>query len=589
MKLNNEYRYGISPRVNIPRSRFLMHKNVRTTFNAGELIPIYVNSDIYPGDTFSVKGTFVCRESTPIHAPMDNAFIDIRAFFCPHRINSINFKKMMGENETGAWTQTIDYEVPKMGVYVKNDGQISDMEHKVAKGDLLNYMGFPIGYPSAVNTPPTYQNLPERCKFNAFAMLSYCRVWSEWYRDENFVPPLYIANDGAGLYLIDHATGRQWGKYEASGHRLPAKPAPVYKFKDYYNSCLPEPQKSAPTTLPIGSMAPVIGNGMAMGFDTGITGYEHLGLRQGDGNQSSAMQGVPGAYGANIGAITSPGLSPATGYAVGLTDDASKSGIIADLSNAVAATINAQRMAFAIQRISEAQSRTGSRFCETIKGLFHVDSPMSAVLQRPEYLGGYRVPLQMTQVPQTSSTDATTPQGNISAFSITVDSQKLFTKSFTEWGTLLILACVRTENSYSSGIPRMFNRKKKLEFYWPQLAFLGEQAIKMSEIYADGSANDEAVWGYNERWIELRTEQNLNTGAFAPEYAQSLDTWHYGTHITSTPVLSDAFRRETKDNIDRTLAVQSATEDQFLFDSRWYFDAVRALPLRSIPGLLDHF
>lgn len=574
MKLNNEYRFGVSPRVETPRSRFLMHKNIRTTFNAGKLIPIYVNSDIYPGDTYSVKGTFVCRMSTPIHAPMDNAFIDLRAFFVPHRIVWTHFKEFMGENNTGSWTQTTQYTVPQ--VRILSSSVSSSSKRVIAKGDTLQYMGIPIGYPAN----PTVAN---DIKISALPLRAYVKTWNDWYRDENFVAPMneYVGDNDEHLSTSSSVT---WGNHYTQNPYYPYECAPVYKFKDYFNACLPEPQKGNPVTLPIGSYAPVIGDGKVLGLTDGTntTGLAHYYT-----GGVSAVDTYSNLYGAQVGTAGNNTTSPSGG--LGVTSDGDKSGLIADLSNAVAATINAQRMAFATQRILEADARYGTRYAEIIKGFFGVDSPMSAVLQRPEYLGGIRLPLSLTQTVQTSSTDNTSPQGNVSSFSLTVDMSHYFTKSFTEHGTLLILACVRTEHSYSQGISKMWWRKNRLDFYWPQLAFLGEAPIYNKEIFADGSANDDGVFGYNERWVELRTEQNINTGAFSPNYAQSLDSWHYGDDYSSLPVLSDAWRRETLDNIDRTLAVQSSVEDQFLFDSRWEIDKTACMPIRSIPGLLDHF
>lgn len=585
MKLNNEYNFGVVPTVNMPRSRFATHKNIRTTFNAGLLIPIYVNPLIQPGDTLKVKSTMVIRMTTPIYPTMDNLFADLRAFFVPHRLSWDHFKEFMGENTTGAWTQTTTYTIPQIQIF-NNYSQLTQV--KIAKGDNLQYMGIPIGYPKAVNTAPA--NTQCQTKIMALPWRAYALTWSDWYRDENVTPPLFINKGDNDTYANRGNAVHNWGTYSANAVTIPLECAPVYKFKDYFNACLPEPQKGPAVTLPIGSYAPVIGNGNVIGLTQDPTGQIQGGLAA--ENNTKSLVGAYPLTGSNnpVGsAIAGSTDTFGGGLGVGLTTNAASSGIIADLSNAVAATINAQRVAFAVQRIEELSARAGTRFNELINAFFNVKGQLSAVVQRPQYLGGFRVPLQMQQVPQTSATSATSPQGNMAAYSLTVDNQHFFSHSFEEWGTLLFCLCVRQEHSYSQGIANFWSKKNKLDFYWPQLAFLGEQPILTKEIYADGSSNDDTVFGYNERWIEYRTEQNINTGAFSPDYAQSLDAWHYGDDYSQAPVLSDTWRRETKDYIDRTLAVQSSVEDQFLMDSRFEFDKTTCMPLRSIPGLLDHF
>lgn len=587
MKLNNEYNFGVVPTVTTPRSRFLMHKNIRTTFNAAQLIPIYVNPLVQPGDTIKVKSTMVIRMTTPKFPTMDNLFADLRAFFIPHRLVWPHWKEMLGENNTGAWTQTTQYTVPQIAIYTS----APNGAHKIAKGDNLQYMGLPIGYPKAINTAPSLTNCTT--KIMALPLRAYMKTWNDWYRDTNFVPPIREWDDDSdGIYVIDQ--NYQWGTYYTGSTKFyPATCAPVYKFKDYFNACLPEPQKNpgGAVTLPIGQSAPVTvyGNGMTLGLqglDSG--GTTHEGIIAETGNQIHRNGSV---YGDPIGTTSSGGSSMTIQKAIGVTTEPDKSGLIgiADLSNAVAATINAQRVAFAVQRIGELSARAGTRYPEIINAFFGVKGNLSAVVQRSQYLGGFRLPLQMGQVLQTSSTDSVSPQGNTAAYSLTIDSQHLFTHSFEEWGTLIFCLCVRQEHSYSQGIANFWTKKEKLDFYFPQMAFLGEQAIKTREIYADGSSNDDSVFGYNERWIEYKTEQNLNTGAMSPDYAQSLDMWHYGDDYSSAPVLSDAWRRETPDYIDRTLTVAHTLEDQFLMDSRFEFDKTTCMPLRSIPGLLDHF
>lgn len=583
MKLNNEYNFGIVPTVQMQRSRFLMHKNIRTTFNAGKLIPIYVNPLIQPGDSLKVKSTMIIRMSTPLYPTMDNLFADLRAFFVPHRITWDHFKEFMGENTTGAWTQTTAYTIPQIKIYTNSVPTKTDV--KIASGDNLQYMGIPIGYPKTITTAPTVAN--STTGVMALPWRAYAKTWSDWYRDENFVPPLNIYTGDNDIPSSRGATGQIWGTYATNNQYAPLECAPVYKFKDYFNACLPEPQKGPAVTLPIGSYAPVIGTGKVMTLTDGT----HDNIQMATFTTTAPlnlMEPSVGNAGEDVGHARGTAMT-GTGTLVGLSTDATKSGIIADLSNAVAATINAQRMAFAVQRIEELSARAGTRMPEIISAFFGVKGTLSAVLQRPQYLGGFRLPLQMNQVIQTSSTDSTSPQGHTAAYSLTIDSQHFFTHSFEEWGTLLFCLCVRQEHSYSQGIANFWSKKEKYDFYWPQLAFLGEQPILTKEIYADGSSNDNSVFGYNERWIEYRTEQNINTGAFSPDHTQSLDPWHYGDDYSQAPVLSDSWRRETRDYIDRTLAVQSNTADQFIMDSRFEFDKTSCVSLRSIPGLLDHF
>lgn len=579
MQINNEQRFNYAPTINAPRSTFLMHQNIRTTFNAGSLIPLSVDTDIMPGDTFKIHGTVVCRETTSLHPTMDNAFLELFGIFVPHRLGWTHWQEFWGENTTGSWVQTTAYSIPQI-IIAKTS--VSDA---VSKGDALQYMGIPI-----------LSQTSDGISINALAWRAYAITWNELFRDENVAAPIYVYK-GDKDTIIDANSSNTWGNYtdnsSSTNPSLPNTCAPVYKYKDYFNAGLPEPQKGNPITLPIGQNAPLYihGDGKAIGLigSDGVTAEGWVaGLESGASNN---LQGNTTAYGKNVGDPTTVGTNAFTGAVVGLTKDPTKSGIVgwADLANAVAATINAQRFAFAAQRILEAQARVGTRYWEILEGIFKVSNPSAARLQRPELIFHRKIPLSMTQVPQTSSTDNTSAQGNVAAYSLTADSTHLATKSFTEHGTLLILACVRQEHSYDTGIARQWLRTEKLDFYHPQMAFLGEQAIYNMEIYAQGNSYDKQTFAFNERWAELRYKQNINTGAFSTKYAQTLASWHYGDAYNNLPILSDAWRRETPDFIDRTLVVAHTTEDQFILDSRWEYVATRSIPMYSIPGLLDHF
>ncbi len=567
MQLNNEYRFGIAPTVTTPRSTFTMHQNIRTTFNAGSLIPFYVDPDVMPGDTFKVKGTFVVRQSTPIYPTMDNSFLDVAFFFVPHRLVWNHWKAFWGENETGAWTMDTEYEVPQIVVGQTNTSALNE------KGDILQYMGLPIQTEASTNG----------FQVSALPYRAYQKIFNDWWRDENYCAPMAINTGDSTSYIQADNVAPQWGGAydETNNTKLTKRCAPVFKFKDMLNAVLPEPQKGDPITLPIGESAPIgfnIPKASEITPENATITYRNLNYTN-----------PPTEF-----TISTIGTEANKGYLE--TTDGPQDPIVidnhkylyADLTNAVAATINAQRFAFAAQRILEQKARTGTRYIEIIKGFFGVNSP-DARQQRSELLGFKRIPITMNQVAQTSSTDSTSPQGNVSAYSLTVDSDQMFHKSFTEHGTILGVLCVRQEHSYDTGIAKFWRRKRILDFYHPQMAFLGEEAVLNEEIFATGEAQDKETFGFNERWYDMRYKNNINTGAFSTKYAQSLDSWHYGDSYKTLPVASFEWRKETKEYIDRTLAVTSEVEDQYIMDSRLEFVATRCLPMYSIPGLMDHF
>ena len=267
-----------------------------------------------------------------------------------------------------------------------------------------------------------------------------------------------------------------------------------------------------------------------------------------------------------------------------------------DLSNATAATINQLRQAFAIQRLYEKDARGGTRYIEVIKSHFNVDSP-DARLQRPEYLGGKRISLNISQVLQTGETGATSPQANVAAYSLTGDASSLFTKGFTEHGIVIGLACVRTEKTYQQGLNKIFSRRRRFDYYWPTLSHLGEQAILNKEIYAQGNsvldANnkviDDQAFGYQEAWAEYRYKPSQVTGQMRSNATGSLDVYHFADDYNSLPQLGDSWIVEDKANIDRCLAFGSAVADQFIADFYFKFRSARPMPVNSIPGLIDHY
>lgn len=555
---NATSRFAVNPNVDIKRSTFYQKYGIKTSFNAGQLIPLDWQ-EVLPGDTFSVDMACVVRMSTPIHPIMDDIWLDTYFFFVPARLCWNHWKEFMGENTTSAWEQETEYEIP----------QITAPTGGWAKGSIMDYMGIP----TKVN------NL----SVNHMPVRAYVNIWNEWFRDENLQDPAYIdlgdtttAGSNGSTYVTDAIKG--------------GMPLPVNKYQDYFTTALPQPQKGPDVTLPIGDAAPVIGNGKAINFTIGNTTNNPWTLSQ-VSLKNSLEESFATLRQSNTPTQNLP-YQPApnqlgTDNVVGLHTNPEYSGIIADLSTATAAKINTVRLAFQMQKALEKDARGGTRYVEMIKAHFGVTSP-DARQQRPEYLGGTRMPINISQVVQTSSTDSTSPQGNTAAYSVTGYKGNGYTKSFTEHGFVLTLVAVRTTHTYQQGIERKWSRLRRFDYYFPVFANIGEQAILNKEIYAQGNTEDTEAFGYQEPWAEYRYVPNRVSGAMRSNYAQTLDSWHLADDYDSLPILGSEWIQETKANIDRTLAVQSSVEDQFFGDFYFINKATRPMPMYGIPGLVDH-
>lgn len=565
MDRNTELHFAEQPGVDIKRSTFPLNHTHKTTFNTGELVPILVQ-EILPGDTFKVNTNYVVRMTTPIKPVMDNAYMDIYFFYVPNRLVWDHWKQFMGENTEGAWDDDeTEYQIPTRMVTPEQSSpsHVDDTTYK--KGSVADHMGLPI------NTGMEVSVLPFR---------AYTLIYNEWFRDQNMQAPILIPK-GDGDRVIGQTSTAAYDGYNL---------LKVNKFHDYFTSALPEPQKGDPVTIGMSGEAPVITS--KNDNANAATGEGIHWILPNSGNSPSN----PGPYYV-IPTTLTDGRKHAIGESIKINNTDIPQGtrqiltpanLIADLSEATAVTINQLRQAVQTQKFLERDARCGTRYIEIIKGHFGVTSP-DARQQRPEYLGGRRVPINVSQVLQTSESSDTSPQGNTAAFSLTGGTNIGFTKSFTEHGYIIGLACIRTQHSYQQGINRMWSRKRRFDYYWPEFAHLGEQAILNKEIFANGTSADDEVFGYQERYAEYRYCPNTISGEFRSTYKQSLDIWHYGDDYASQPYLSQTWLEETTANVDRTLAVQSTVSDQFLADFYFQIKATRPMPLFGVPGLMDHF
>lgn len=580
MNRNTELHFKNTPQINVRRSKFERSHNHKTSFNVGDIIPLYVDSDILPGDTVQMDMASLVRMATPIYPIMDNLFMDTYWFFVPHRLVWDNWRKFWGENDD-PWIQQTEFEIP----------QITAPSGGWSEGTIADYMGVPTKVGGF--------------SINALPFRAYCKCWNDFFRDENLKSCAHIYTDettrqgtNSGDYVLNAEKGA-----------LPLKAA---KFHDYFTSALPSPQKGPAVMIPSGTSAPVtgtisttlngLGNKLVKTTTTdSVTGnQESVHLKYTDGTNPTGNYML--AYSSRSG--NSAQLYDATNQATlsskgfyfpnlaadvtGITASTTMSNMIADLSQATAASVNQLRTAFAIQKYYENAGLHGTRYIEYVRSVFGVTSS-DARFQRAEYLGGKRTPINIDQVLQTSATDQTSPQGNTAAFSCTIDKSGMFTKSFEEHGTLLCLAVIRTEHTYQQGLNRMWSRKKWTDFYNPFFAHLGEQAILNKEIYVQNNAtkNDEA-FGYQEAWADYRYKPSYVSGYMRSNASGSLDVWHFADKYTALPILGSTWIDEPYENVDRTIAVTSQLTHQFIGDFYFKTFYTRPMPVYSVPGLIDH-
>lgn len=523
-----KHQFSEVPHAQIQRSSFDRSHGYKTTFDGGRLVPIFVDEAL-PGDTFNVKMDAFARLATPIAPFMDNLYLETFFFAVPNRLLWDNWEKFNGAQDNPG--DSTDYLIP----------QVSAPEGGWESETLGDYFGIPTGVDISAN---------------ALHFRAYNLIYNDWFRDQNLQDSVPVPKgDGPDL---------------GTGYPLRFR----LKRHDYFTSCLPWPQKGESVDIPLGQYAPIVADPDTDGS-----------VRFRDGSTSGALANMFSDGSGNIAAIN-PSISPNSElhWASSGTNY-----IVADLSDATAATINQLRQAFQIQKMLERDARGGTRYTEIINAHFGVTSP-DARLQRPEYLGGGRSYVNINPVAQTSATDVSgpdaSPQGNLAAVGTSVVSGHGFTKSFTEHCVIIGLVNVRADLTYQQGLNRMWSRQTRYDYYWPALAHIGEQAVINKEIYADGTAQDEDVFGYQERYAEYRYKPSQITGKFRSSDPQSLDYWHLSQYFTTRPNLNTTFMLDNPP-IGRVIAVQD--EPQFLLDAYFSMRCVRPMPLYGVPGLIDHF
>lgn len=564
MNRNAESRFAQVPQVDIQRSIFDLSEDHVSSGNFGNLIPFYW-TDVVPGDSFKCVTSKVVRLQTLLTPIFGNCYLDTYWFFVPMRLCWNHTKEFFGENTAGAWVPSTSYSVPT----------ISSPSGGFAVNSIADYMGVPTN----VQFSATDEQAPIALPFRAIALIA-----NEFFRDENLTAPLNIPLGDANQtgsngtnYITDVANG--------------GMPFIVSKYHDYYTSCLPSSQRSAaPVGINLASIAPVTTLNSSV---DGINAWNFSDLKRGASQlrplelmKSSDGTPVPSNTYVAVDKDTSFATASGTGVSLG-SNTLAPFNLVADLSGATAVTVNQLRLAFQLQKYFERAARGGNRYGEFIKAMYGVTNPDQRI-QRPEYLGGNRIPIVVSEVTNTAQT-ATDFLGDLGGKSVTSDIHQDFEKSFSEFGYVIGLCCCRYSHLYPQGLEKKWKRKDPYSYYNPLWANLGEMPVYQDEICATSTnMATKTVFGFQEAFAEMRYGNSRVSAEMRPGIANTLASWHLSDYYTTAPTLSDAWIREDKNIVDRVLAVGSSVSNQFFFNIYTKMIATRPMPMYSVPGLIDH-
>ena len=545
------HRFSDAPAMYMKRTKFDRSHVYKTTFDSGKLVPVFID-EVLPGDTTRMSVNYFARLATPIKPIMDNIYLDWFFFFVPNRLVWEHWQNFCFEQEDPS--DSVDYVIPTVVATGNSDNTYV--------GSLWDYFGLP------VNTSGDLSGI------SALPFRGVYLIWNEWFRDENLQKSVKIQKGDTNEVLNSTRSAEQPSWVFTSGTNIVPGLAcpPRGKRHDYFTSALPWTQKGPGVNISLTGNAPVFGDG------------QRLGLAPDGAGRAVGYLSMTG----NVGAMlrNEGGSEWDSSQVAFVTSDGSKSGLLADLSDVSAITINGLRTAFQMQKFYERLARGGSRYTEVLRSFFGVVSP-DARLQRPEFLGSFTKMVNVNPIAQTSATDTTSPQGNLSAYGVTAAKFHGFTKSFVEHGYIIGFVCARADLTYQQGINKMWLRSTVYDFYWPTFAHLGEQAIELREIYAQGSESDTSVFGYQERYAEYRYKPSQITGKFRSSIVNgNLDMWHLSQFFSNAPALNEEFITENPP-IKRIIAVQD--EPEFLLDIGFRYTTVRPMPMFGTPGLVDHF